>query len=301
MKRTEGKRVIAKKPFGRTGHVSTRVIFGAAAFFDSDVSAADRVLDLLLQYGINHIDTAADYGKSEELLGRWIGRHRDSFFLATKTAARDYVGAKESIRRSLERMRVDHVDLLQLHCLIEPEGWAQAMGSEGALQAALEAREAGLTRFVGVTAHETVAPEMLIKSLEKFDFDSVLLPYNYPMMQNADYAAGFKKLATACAERDVPMQTIKAVARRLRRDDSKAFSTWYEPLLEQEDIDLAVHWVLACPSVFLNSAGDVNLLPKILDAASRFESSRSPADNEMNAFVARAGLEALFPIPEEAS
>jgi len=301
MKRTGGEHMIAKRPFGRTGHVSTRIIFGAAAFFDADASTADRVLDLLLEHGINHIDTAADYGKSEELLGRWIGRHRETFFLATKTAARDYLGAKESIQRSLDRMRIDHVDLLQLHCLIEPGGWEQAMGSEGALQAALEARENSLTRFVGVTAHETVAPQVLIKSLEEFDFDSVLLPYNYPMMRNTDYAAGFERLAEKCAERDVPVQTIKAIARRLRRDDSKAFSTWYEPLVEQADIDLAVHWVLARPNVFLNSAGDVNLLPKILAAAQRFDPSAVPSDSKMEEFVAQAGLEALFPIPEEAS
>jgi len=293
--------MIAEARFGRTGHLSTRTIFGAAALFDAGPADADYVLDLLLEHRINHIDTAADYGKSEELLGRWIGRHRGQFFLATKTAARDYPGAKESIQRSLERMRIDHVDLLQLHCLIEPEGWEQAMGPGGALEAALEARKKGLTQFIGVTAHETVAPEILLKSLERFDFDSVLLPYNYPMMQNAEYAAGFEKVTATCAERDVPVQTIKAIARRLRRDDSKAFSTWYEPLMEQDDIDLAVHWVLARPDVFLNTVGDVRLLPKVLDAARRFNPSTAPSDEEMDELVMRAGLEPLFPIPEDAS
>ena len=293
--------MIARMPFGKTGHESSRVIFGAAALFDATASDADRMLDLLLEYGINHIDTAADYGKSEELLGRWIGRHRGKFFLATKTAARDYTGAMESIRRSLDRMRIDHVDLLQLHCLIEPGGWEQAMAPDGALEAAVEAKEAGLTRFIGVTAHETIAPAVLMRSLDRFQFDSVLLPYNFPMMQNTEYAAGFEKLASMCAERDVPVQTIKAIARRLWRDDSKSHSTWYEPLTEQSDIDVAVHWVLARPDVFLNSAGDVNLLPKILDAASRFDASATPSDEQMEAFVDRMGLEPLFPIPEEDS
>jgi len=291
--------MIERKRFGRTGHESTRIIFGAAAFFDATPAEADRMLDTLLKHGINHIDTAADYGKSEELLGRWIGRHRETFFLATKTAARDRAGASESIRRSLDRMRVDSVDLLQLHCLIEPGGWEQAMGPDGALEAAVEAKEAGLTRFIGVTAHETVAPAVLMRSLDRFDFDSVLLPYNFPMMQNAEYAAGFEKLASMCAERDVPMQTIKAVARRLRRDESKAYSTWYEPLQSQGDIDPAVHWVFARPDVFLNSVGDVNIAPRIFDAAERFDREKAPSDEEMHKFAAEAGLEPLFPIPEE--
>jgi aryl-alcohol dehydrogenase-like predicted oxidoreductase len=294
-------RMIETRRFGRTEHESTRVIFGAAALYDGTPSDADRMLDLLLEYGVNHIDTAADYGKSEELLGRWIGRHREKFFLATKMAARDAAGAKESVERSLQRMRVDHVDLLQLHCLIEPGGWERAMGPDGALEAAVAAREKGLTRFVGVTAHETVAPAVLLRSLERFDFDSVLLPYNYPMMRNAEYAAGFERLAALCAKRDVPIQTIKAVARRPRRDDSKAFSTWYEPLTEPEDIEPAVHWVLARPDVYLNSVGDVDLVPKVFDAASRFDPAEPPSDEDMEDLVGRAGLEPLFPVPNGAS
>lgn len=293
--------MIERRQFGRTEHESTRVIFGAAAFFDATPADADRMLDVLLEHGINHIDTAADYGESEELLGRWIGRHRETFFLATKTAARDYAGAKESIQRSLDRMGVDHVDLLQLHCLIEPGGWEQAMGPDGALEAVVEAKEAGLTRFLGVTAHETVAPAVLLRSLDRFEFDSVLLPCNFPMMHSAEYAAGFEKLASVCAERNVPIQTIKAVARRLRRDESKAYSTWYEPLQSQEDINRAVHWVLARPNVFLNSAGDVNIAPRIFDAAERFDPTKVLSDEEMHRFVAEAGLEPLFPTPEETS
>jgi len=291
--------MIERRPFGRTGHESSRVIFGAAAFFDATPADADRMLDVLLEHGINHIDTAADYGKSEELLGRWIGRHRTDFFLATKTAARDYAGAVESIARSLDRMKVDSVDLLQFHCLIEPGGWEQVMGSGGALEAAIEAREQGLTRFIGVTAHETVAPAVLLRSLERFDLDSVLLPYNFPMMQNEAYAAGFEETAARCAEGDVAIQTIKAIARRHRRDESKAYSTWYEPLQAQEEIDRAVHWVLGRPDVFLNSAGDVNIAPRIFDAAERFDTESAPSDEEMTQFVEKAGLEPLFPVPEE--
>jgi len=290
--------MIPRMPFGRTGHESSRVVCGAAAFFDAPPGDADRMLDVLLAHGINHIDTAADYGKSEELLGRWIGRHRSEFFLATKTAARDYAGAKASILRSLDRMKVESVDLLQFHCLIEPGGWEQVMRSRGALEAAIEAREDGLTRFIGVTAHETLAPAVLMRSLERFEFDSVLLPYNFPMMQDKEYAAGFERVCADCAEKRVAIQTIKAVARRLRRDESRAYSTWYEPLQSQKDIDRAVHWVLSRPSVFLNSAGDVNIAPRIFDAAERFNSTEAPSKEDMQRFVAEAGLEPLFPIPE---
>jgi aryl-alcohol dehydrogenase-like predicted oxidoreductase len=293
--------MIERRRFGRTGHESSRVIFGAAAFFDATPADVDRLLDVLLEHGINHIDTAADYGKSEELLGRWIGRHRDEFFLATKTAARDYAGAKASIERSLERMKIDNVDLLQFHCLIEPGGWEQVMGAGGALEAAIEARERGLTRFIGVTAHETVAPAVLLRSLDRFDLDSVLLPYNFPMMQNQEYAVGFEKVCARCAEADVAIQTIKAVARRHRRDESKAYTTWYEPLQAQAEIDRAVHWVLARPDVFLNSAGDVNIAPRVFDAAERFDRARAPSDEEMRQLVEVAGVEPLFPVPEEGS
>ncbi len=293
--------MIAKARFGRTGHFSTRTIFGAAALFKANAEDADRTLDTLLRYGVNHIDTAADYGDSETLIGRWMRRHREAFFLATKTAARDHQGAKESIHRSLDRLRVDQVDLLQLHCLIDPNEWEQAMGPGGALEAALEAREEGLTRFIGVTAHEVVAPAVLLQSLQRFDFDTVLLPYNYPMMQNTDFAAGFEELVAECEKRDVPVQTIKAIARRLRRDESTAYSTWCEPLTEQTDIEVAVHWVLGRPDVFFNTVGDVNLLPKVLDAASRHIAGERPTDEEMEELVARCGIERIFPVEQESS
>ena len=269
--------MIEKIPFGRTGHNSTRTLFGAAALGNVTQDEADRTLDLLFKYGVNHIDTAASYGDAELRIGPWMPTHRDKFFLATKTEKRTYQGAKEELHKSLERMQTDHVDLWQMHILVDPNEWETAMGPGGALEAFIEAREQGLTRFLGVTGHGTTVADMHLKSLDRFDFDSVLLPYNLTMMQNETYAAGFAKLMTVCEEKNVAVQTIKALSRGPWGDKPKTHNTWYEPFSTQADIDLTVHWTLAQPNVFLNTVGDTTLLPMVLDAASRFDTAVSQA------------------------
>ncbi len=284
--------MIPKAPFGRTGHMSTRVIFGAAALGRVTQEEADRTLDVLLQYGINHIDTAASYGEAEDRIGPWMPRYRKEFFLATKTNERTYEKAKEQIHRSLERMRVDSVDLIQLHALIDPGEWKVAMEPGGALEAVIEAREQGLTRFIGVTGHEVTIPAMHQLSLNRFDFDSILLPYNYLMMKNPLYVAGFEAVEKICKQRNVAIQTIKSLARAPWGDRPRARACWYEPWEEQADIDLAVGYVLSRPGIFLNSTGDIYVLPKVLDAASRFEAG--PAEAAMEKLVAEREAVPLF-------
>jgi aryl-alcohol dehydrogenase-like predicted oxidoreductase len=284
--------VIGKQPFGRTGHMSTRTIFGAAALSQVTQAEADQTLELLLEYGINHIDTAASYGDAELRIGPWMGAHRQDFFLATKTGERTYEKARDEIRRSLERLRVDQVDLLQLHYLVDPDEWEVAMGPGGALEAAIEAREDGLTRFIGVTGHDTVVPKMHMRSLERFDFDSVLLPFSYLMMQNPQYAADFEALMEVCEERNVAVQTIKSLVRRPWGDREQTRATWYEPLEDQAAIDRTVHWVLGRPGIFLNTVGDIHVLPKVLDAANRFEAR--PPEEEMEALEERLDMAPLF-------
>ncbi|RME76949.1 MAG: aldo/keto reductase [Chloroflexi bacterium] len=284
--------MIPKAPFGRTGHLSTRVIFGAAAFWRVTQAEADRTLELLLEYGINHIDTAASYGDSELRIGPWMKQYRQDFFLATKTEKRTYREALDELQRSLERLQTDHVDLWQLHYLVDPQQWETAMGPGGVLEAALEARRQGLVRFIGVTGHDIPIAAMHLRSLERFDFDSILLPYNYLVMKNPEYAANFEKLMDICRQRNVAVQTIKSLARRPWGDRPKTRATWYEPFEDQADIDRAVHWVLGRPGIFLNSTGDIHLLPKILDAASRFETR--PSDEEMEQMVTRRDAEPLF-------
>ena len=284
--------MIAKAAFGRTGHESTRTIFGAAALGSVSQETADETLETLLEHGVNHIDTAASYGDAELRIAPWLARHPGHFFVATKTGRRDRAGAGEEIRRSLDRLGVDHVDLLQLHNLVDALEWETALREGGALEAAVEARDEGLVRFIGVTGHGLATPTMHRRSLERFPFDSVLLPYSYVQMQDERYAADFEALASVCAERGVAVQTIKSISRARWDGREQTAGTWYEPLREQEDIDLAVHWVLGRPGIFLNTVGDVTLLPKVLDAAGRYESR--PSDDAMRELLARRELTSLF-------
>src|SRR5919107_532846 len=284
--------MIERAPFGATGHDSSRAIFGAASLASVAKRDADRALELLHEHGVNHIDVAASYGDAELRIATWLRRHQGEFFIATKTGERTYAAARGEIRRSLDRLGVDKVDAIQLHNLVDVIEWETALGADGALEAAIEAREEGLVRFIGVTGHGLSVPEMHRRSLERFPFDSVLLPYNYVQMQDSRYAERFEALAAVCAERNVALQTIKSLAHRRWDGRAKTASTWYEPLREQADIDLAAHWVLGRPQAFLLTTGDVEILPRLLDAAERFE--HRPSDEEMAGLAARQEATPLF-------
>ena len=284
---------IEQRPFGGTGHMSSAVIFGSAALGSVDQGTADRVFELLQQYGVNHIDTAAAYGDAELRIGPWMDRHRDDFFLATKTGQRDYERAKAEIHRSLERLRTDHVDLLQLHALIHPDEWDQALSPGGALDAAIEAREEGLVRFIGVTGHGWNVAAMHRRSLERFNFDSVLLPWNWFAAHHGTYASDFEATVKLCEQRNVAVQTIKSIARGpWAAGIARNHTTWYQPLENEEAITTAIQWVLARPQIFLLSVGDVDLLPAVLRAAdAEFD---MPSDAAMAGMSGRAGLSSIF-------
>jgi aryl-alcohol dehydrogenase-like predicted oxidoreductase len=284
--------MIDKQIFGRTGHLSTRLIFGAAAFSQVSQDEADTTLELILSYGINHVDTAASYGQAEVRLGDWIRRHGRPFFLATKTGERKAAQAREEIHRSLDRLGVDQVDLIQLHHLADPDEWETALGVGGALEAAIEAREQGLVRYIGITGHGWSIAAMHRLALERFDFDSVLLPYSYVFMQNPQYRADFEALMTVCWKRKVAVQTIKSVVHIPWGDEPQTRATWYKPLEDQADIDRAVHWVIGHPGLFLNTVGDIHILPKVLQAGARFETL--PTDEEMATQVADLEMRPLF-------
>ena len=284
--------MIANLTFGRTGHSSKRTIFGAAALGNVSQADADRTLEVLLKYGVNHIDTAASYGESELRIGPWMAAHRKDFFLATKTGERTYRKAKDEFHRSLDRLRVDSVDLIQMHYLVDPKEWEVAMGPGGALEALIEAREQKLVRYIGVTGHDLTVAQMHLRSLQRYDLDSVLLPYNYVLSQNAAYMADFNKLFALCQERNIAVQTIKSLARGPWGDKPHTHATWYQPLTDQKEIDAAVNFVLSKPGIFLNTTGDITVLPKVLDAADRFDADTAEA-NAGNA-VAALELEPLF-------
>ena len=287
--------MIERRPFGRTGHLSTVTLFGAAALARASQDEADRALEVLLRHGVNHIDTAARYGDSELRIGPWMARHRKDFFLATKTGSRAAREGREDIHRSLERLRVDHVDLIQLHSLGHPDDWDQAMGPGGVLEAVIEARQQGLARFIGVTGHGWSIPAMHRRSLARFDFDSVLLPYNFFFAQNERYRQAFDEVLAICRERNVAVQVIKSIARGPWAATDRTHTTWYQPLEAQPDIDRAMHWAMGVPGIHLNTAGDLALLPRILDAASRFE--RRPSDETMTTMLDATRMTSLFGLP----
>ena len=284
--------MIAKQLFGRAGHQSTRTIFGAASLSNVSQSEADQTVEVLLRYGVNHIDVAASYGEAELRIAPWLRSQPGRFFLATKTAGRTYDEAKQDIHHSLERMGVPSVDLIQLHNLADPIEWDIALSPKGALDACIEAREEGLVRFIGITGHGNQIAATHLRSLERFDFDAVMLPYSFIMMRDPHYAAVFERLVAVCGERNVVVQTIKSIARRPWWGREHTRTTWYEPFQEQEDIDAAVHWVLSRPGIFLATPGDIHLLPKVLDAASRFVAA--PSNQSLQEQSTRLEVTPLF-------
>jgi aryl-alcohol dehydrogenase-like predicted oxidoreductase len=283
--------VIPRAPFGLTGHDSTRVIFGAAALGRMRQERADELLQILLEYGVNHIDTAASYGDSELRVAPWLpGR---DFFLATKTGDRTGDAARASLERSLTRLGVDHVDLIQLHNLVEEDEWQVAHGPGGAVEAMARARDEGLVRFIGVTGHGLRIAGMHRRSLERFDFDSVLMPLNFSLMSSAAYAADVEAVMAICEDRGVAVQTIKSVARRRwDADSTDPHYSWYQPIEEEAALGRAVRFVLSQPGIFLNSSSDGRLLRATLEAASG--SLEAPTPAEMQADVAGLGIEPLF-------
>ena len=284
--------MIPTSPFGATGHNSTRTLFGGAALGHVTPEQASATLQVLLNYGVNHIDTAASYGDAELRIGNWMLAHRADFFVATKTEKRDCAAAKAQIDQSLRRLQTDHVDLLQLHSLGDEKDWHRVFAEDGAFQAALEAKAAGKARFLGVTGHGLDIARLHLKSLEIYPFDAVLLPLNYPLSLNPSYMADFAALESVCRERGVAMQTIKAVTRRPWGEQDRTRATWYQPLEEQDAIERAVWWLLGQGDYFLNTVGDINVLPRVLEAAA--DCADTPSDNAMAAMFEEREMAPLF-------
>ena len=284
---------ISRIPFGRTGHDSSRIIFGAAALGAMSQGRADATLELIAGAGVNHIDTAASYGESELRLAPWLADHRSEVFLATKTGERAGDAARAELERSLERLGADHVDLIQLHNLVESDQWEVAHGAGGVVEAMAQARDEGLVRFIGVTGHGVRIAAMHLRSLDAIDFDSVLLTCNYTMLARDDYRPAFDRLVSECAERQVAVQTIKSIAKdRWPADyDGPRFS-WYRPLDEPDAIARATRWVLGQPGLFLNTTSDARKLPVILEAASN--PGPSPDSDQIEADIAEHSMSAIF-------
>jgi len=280
-------------PFGRTGHRSSRVIFGAATLGGMRQDKADRVLATAFAAGINHLDTAASYGDAELRMAPFLAEHRADVFLATKTGERTGDGARAELERSLTRLGVDRVDLIQLHNLVEPDEFDVAHGPGGAVEALARARDEGLVGHLGVTGHGLRIAERHLASLERFDFASVLLPYNHVLLRDTAYRASVDHLLEVCAERQVAVQTIKAVARRRWTPDAPGprFS-WYEPLPAGDALARAVAFVLSDPQLFVNSSSDATLLDATIAAAQG--PHLRPSEHDLDADVAALSMAPLF-------
>ena len=284
--------MIEKIPFGKTGHQSSRTVFGSVSLGGVSQTEADRALDLLWEFGVNHIDTAPKYGEAELRLGPWMKKYRDQFFLATKTNERTYQDAKDQFQRSLERLQVDSVDLLQFHNLTDVVEREIILGPGGAIEFLVEAKREGLTKYIGITGHGLDTPRFHMQTLERFAFDSVLLPCNYLLMRDPNYAGEFQNLLSYCQERQIAVQTIKSIARGYWGDKKWSRSTWYEPLTDDGAITKNVHWGMGIPGIFLNTVGDLQELPKVLKAADMYE--ERPSDEEMNKLVEEMEMQMLF-------
>ncbi|MFN2139025.1 MAG: aldo/keto reductase [Candidatus Promineifilaceae bacterium] len=281
-----------KRRFGRTGHMSTIAIFGGAAFYDTTQELVDRAMDQVIAAGVNHIDIAPGYGMAENFVGPWLEREGDRFFLGCKTEKRNKTEAAVEMRRSLERLRVDKFDLFQLHAVTNMDELDQVTGPGGALEAIVEAREEGLTDYIGITGHGVDSPAVFLEALRRFDFDTVLFPINFIQYANAEYRSKAEELVRVCSERDVGTMIIKAVARGPWGDKPKIYNCWYEPFDEPQAIQQAVNFALSQNISGLCTTGDTTILPMFLEACENF----SPMDTaEQEELIASAGqYEPLF-------
>ncbi len=279
--------------FGRTGHLSSRVIFGGAALGEMSQRRAYDTLEIARAAGVHHYDTAHSYGHAEDVMQPWLAEHRASIFLATKTGERTGEAARAGLEDSLRRMGVDRVELIQLHNLVEVDEWETAFRPGGAVEALAAARDEGLVDWIGVTGHGVRIPSMHVRSLAEFDFDSVLFPFNHTMLANPAYRSDVEELLAVCADRNVAVQTIKSIAKgRWSVDyDGPRFS-WYEPLTDHGAIGRAVRNVLSREQLFLNSTSDANLLPAVLETAAG--DLTAPSVDQLDADVADFDMMPLF-------
>jgi aryl-alcohol dehydrogenase-like predicted oxidoreductase len=267
--------------FGRTGHMSTVAIFGAAAFWEISQADADKVMEQVTEAGINHIDVAPSYGQAEERVGPWMPRERGRFFLGCKTMERTKQGAWDEMQRSLKRLQTESFDLYQCHAITTMEELDAVTMKDGALEAFVEARERGLTKFIGITGHGVDAPKIYLEALRRFDFDSILFPLNYVQMRNPEYKKNAEELIETCKAKDVGTMVIKTITKGPWGEREHTANTWYEPFDKAVDIQKAVNYALSYEVTGLCTAGDTRILPMVLRACENFERMKPDSIEEM--------------------
>ena len=281
-----------KRKFGRTGHLSTIAIFGAAAFWEIEQKDADTIMEMVIEAGINHIDVAPSYGQAEERIGPWMPRERQRFFLGCKTMERTKEGAWDEMQQSFKRLQTDHFDLYQLHAVTNMEELDACTMQGGALEAVVEARQQGLIRHIGITGHGVDVPRLFVEALKRFDFDSVTFPLNFVQMSNPKFRKDAEALIALCQENDVGTMIIKTVTKGPWGEKEKTATTWYEPFDQQEEVQDAVNFALSYEVTGLCTAGDIKVLPMVLNACQNF----SPLNDTQREAMIKSGqqLEPLF-------
>lgn len=270
-----------KRRFGRSGHMSTIAIFGGAAFYEISQADADKVMEQVIAWGINHIDIAPSYGQAEERVGPWMPRERERFFLGCKTMERSSQGAWDEMQRSLKRLQTDHFDLYQAHAVTTMEELDAVTMKGGALEAFEKARREGLTKYIGITGHGVNAPEIYLEALRRFDFDSVLFPLNFVQMANPDYQRHAKELISVCRSKDVGTMVIKSITKAPWDDRQHTATTWYEPFEDMEQIQRAVDFALSYEVTGICTVGDVRILPLVIQACENFRELNHQQMEEM--------------------
>lgn len=284
--------MMEQRRFGRTAHYSTTAIFGAAAFSQVSQDEADDVMETVIAAGINHIDVAPSYGQAEARLGSWVARERERFFLGCKTMERTREGAWNEMQESLLRLKTSTFDLYQFHAVTTMEELDQITMSGGALEAVLKAKQAGLTKYIGITGHGVNAPAIYLEALKRFDFDSVLFPLNFIQMNNPAYRASAEALIAECVKKDVGMMIIKSITKGPWGNQEHFASTWYEPFEQSDAIQKSINFALSYPVTGICTAGDIKILPRVIQACQNF--TPMPAIDRENLILSGKNYEPLF-------
>lgn len=281
-----------KRRFGRTGHESTVAIFGAAAFWQIEQKEADRVMKTVIDAGINHIDIAPSYGQAELRVGPWMKTERGRFFLGCKTMERTKEGAWREMHESLERLHTSSFDLYQCHAVTTMDELDAIFAKGGAMEAMAQAREQGLTQYIGITGHGVDAPMIYLEALRRFDFDSVLFPLNFVQMAMPEYRNAAEELIAVCKAKDVGTMIIKSITKGPWGEKPKTATTWYEPFDKMDEIQRGVDFVLSHDVTGVCTAGDIRILPMVIQACENF----TPLNDQQQEDLIKSGaqFEALF-------
>ena len=267
--------------FGRTGHMSTVAIFGAAAFSSVSQEEADKAIELIIEAGVNHIDVAPSYGQAELRIGPWMPRERGRFFLGCKTTERTREGAWKELHQSLKRLQTETFDLYQCHAITTMEELDAVTMKGGALEAFVEAREAGLTKYLGITGHGFNAPQIYLEALRRFDFDTVLFPLNFVQMANPEFRKYAEDLVVTCKAKDVGTMIIKSITKGPWGEKPHTATTWYEPFHNMDEIQKGINFSLSYDVTGICTPGDTRVLPLVLEACKNFKQLSQDQMEEM--------------------